>query len=272
MRSVCQLHRTDLRKISAPIPRMSNLVYSLGRLTPAPNLTSKLVKRIAADIVSGKLPPGSRLPTEQEIVNATGVSRTVVREAVSALRADGLVITRQGVGAFVSPDAQQRPFRINPEELRSINDVLKVFELRIGIETEAAAFAAERRTTQHLAAMRRCLNLIQKEIEQGEIAADADFAFHRAIFAAVGNAYFVQFLEFLGRFIIPRQRIRVGLESKEQRRVYLRRIQKEHLAIFRAIKAQNPEEARRAVREHLMNGQQRYRQIAGRAEVFSDWR
>jgi DNA-binding FadR family transcriptional regulator len=228
------------------------------------------VERITQYIVSGKLAPGSRLPTEQEIVNETGVSRTVVREAVSALRAHGLVITRQGVGAFVSPDAQQKPFRINPEELRSIKDVLKVFELRIGIETEAAGFAAERRTTQHLAGMKRCLNLIDREIEQGETAADADFAFHRALLSAVDNPYFVQFLECLGRLIIPRQRIRLGLENKDQRRAYLKRIQQEHMAVFKAVKAGNAEEARRAMREHLLNGQQRYRQMAEKAEASAE--
>ena len=99
----------------------------LSPLAPAPNLTSGLVKRLTFEIESGKLAPGSRLPTEQALINATGVSRTVVREAISALRADGLVITRQGVGAFVSPDARNRPFRIHADELQSINEVLKVF-------------------------------------------------------------------------------------------------------------------------------------------------
>jgi DNA-binding FadR family transcriptional regulator len=246
---------------------MANPVQSLGRLTPAPNLTSELVKRIAADIESGKLPPGSRLPTEQELISSTGVSRTVVREAVSALRANGLVITRQGVGAFVSPDAHQTPFRINPDELRSINDVLKLFELRISIETEAAGFAAERRTKEHLSDMVHCLKLIDREIEEGTSAVDADYAFHKSMFAATDNPYFIRFLEFLGRFIIPRQRIRLGLENAEQRRAYLKRIQKEHLAIFRAIKSGNQDAARKAARGHLVNSQNRYRQIAEAAEA-----
>lgn len=132
----------------------------LSPLTPSLNLTFGLVKRLASEIESEKLAPGARLPTEQELVNATGVSRTVVREAISALRADGLVITRQGVGAFVSPDARNRPFRIHSSELQSINDVLRVFELRISIETEAAGFAAERRTKRHIAEMKRCLSLM----------------------------------------------------------------------------------------------------------------
>jgi len=80
---------------------MSDFVNSLRRLTRPSNLTSELVKRFEEEIESGKLPPGSRLPTEQEILNATGVSRTVVREAFSALRANGLVVTRQGSGTFV---------------------------------------------------------------------------------------------------------------------------------------------------------------------------
>ena len=238
----------------------------LSPLTPSLNLTFGLVKRLASEIESGKLAPGARLPTEQELVNATGVSRTVVREAISALRADGLVITRQGVGAFVSPDARNRPFRIHSSELQSINDVLKVFELRISIETEAAGFAAERRTKRHIAEMKRCLSLIDDQIELKETAADADFAFHKAIFAATGNSYFVQFLEFLGRFIIPRQRIRRGLENPDQRVAYLKQIQKEHFAIFNAIKASNPDAARKEARAHLMKAQERYRQLVGESE------
>jgi GntR family transcriptional regulator, transcriptional repressor for pyruvate dehydrogenase complex len=234
----------------------------LSPLAPAPNLTSGLVERLTFEIESGKLAPGSRLPTEQALINATGVSRTVVREAISALRANGLVITRQGVGAFVSPDAQNRPFRIHADELRSINEVLKVFELRISIETEAAGFAAERRTKRHLGDMKRCLRLIDHQIELGQSAADADYIFHKAIFAAANNSYFVQFLEFLGRFIIPRQRIQRGLEDPAQRGIYLKRIQKEHFAIFDAIKAADPEAARKAARAHLINAQERYRRLA----------
>src|SRR6267142_2018888 len=88
-------------------------------------LTHELVERLTADIIGGKLAPGSRLPTEQEMIATTGVSRTVVREAVAALRAEGLVMTRQGVGAFVAQSAR-RPFRISGGELRSLRDVIEV--------------------------------------------------------------------------------------------------------------------------------------------------
>ena len=74
---------------------------SLLRPIQAPRgLTGEIVARLTADIMSGKLLPGSRLPTEQEMIAATGVSRTVIREAVAALRADKLVVSRQGIGTF----------------------------------------------------------------------------------------------------------------------------------------------------------------------------
>jgi GntR family transcriptional repressor for pyruvate dehydrogenase complex len=91
-----------------------------GRLTPPTNLTAELVRRLISEIEDGKLQPGARLPTEQEIVNSTGVSRTVVREAISALRALGLIVTRQGAGAFVAPNAQRQLFDIDPEKLGSL--------------------------------------------------------------------------------------------------------------------------------------------------------
>src|SRR5436309_5140819 len=117
---------------------------SMIRPLPAPrSLTGELVARLTEDITSGKIARGSQLPTEQELIAATGVSRTVVREAVAALRAEGLVVTRQGVGAFVAAHAR-RPFRIDVHALSSLHEVIEVLELRTAIETEAAGLAAER--------------------------------------------------------------------------------------------------------------------------------
>ncbi|HET7669205.1 MAG TPA: GntR family transcriptional regulator, partial [Burkholderiales bacterium] len=107
-------------------------------------LSRRLFEQLAAEIKSGRLAPGSRLPTEQELTRAARVSRTVVREAVAALRAEGLVITRQGVGAFVSAEPQRAPFRIEPERMQSLDDILAVMELRLGVEIESAGLAAER--------------------------------------------------------------------------------------------------------------------------------
>src|SRR5258707_9311941 len=116
----------------------------MSELRHAPRgLTDQLVARIAGDITGGRLPPGSKLPTEKEMMTSTGVSRTVVREAVACLRADGLVVVRQGVGAFVAAHVR-RPFRIEVDELDSLREALEIMELRAGVEIEAAGLAAQR--------------------------------------------------------------------------------------------------------------------------------
>src|SRR5579864_1542854 len=122
-----------------PLSRPSQRILAFSEPLAAPRtLTAELIARLTADIVSGKFSPGSRLPTEQEMIAATGVSRTVVREAVAALRAEGLVTTRQGAGAFVAADATRQPFRLARHGLSSIAEVLNVMELRVSVETEAA--------------------------------------------------------------------------------------------------------------------------------------
>ena len=88
----------------------------LKPLRPGRNLTQEVVLRIADEIKSGKLTAGMKLPTEQELMAAMGVSRTVVREAVAALKADGLVITRQGSGAFVATDTRRAAFRFESDD------------------------------------------------------------------------------------------------------------------------------------------------------------
>ena len=84
------------------------------------------------------------------MIAATGVSRTVVREAVAALRAEGLVITRQGVGAFVAGQCRAGRSASTVDELHSLREVIDVMELRTGIEVEAAGLAAERATPARL--------------------------------------------------------------------------------------------------------------------------
>ncbi len=234
-------------------------------LGPPRNRTGEVVERLAAEIGSGRIAPGARLPTEQELTAALGVSRTVVREAVAMLRAEGLVETRQGVGAFVVRDIQRRPFRIDPDEVRSIGEVVAVMELRTGIEVEAAGIAAERVRPHAKQRIAAALKAIDAALARGEAAIDEDFAFHQAIAAATGNPHFTRFLDFLGRFLIPRQSVRLGLDSEAARRSYLQHIQAEHRAIAQAIGAADPAAARRAMRRHLQGSRQRYQRLAAQS-------
>src|SRR5262249_3059096 len=219
-------------------------------LGPPKNLTVKLVDLLSAEITSGKLAPGARLPTEQEMMASFGVSRTVIREAVSALRSEGLVTTRQGVGAFVATEIPRRPFRIDPAGLKSLQEILRIMELRMGVEIFAAGLAAERRNTQQLRRIEAALARIDAAIGRGETAVSADFDFHRAIARATGNAYFEKFLDYLGHYIIPRQTLRLKRRDSEDEAAYLRKVQGEHHVIHQAIAASDPRAARLAMRAH----------------------
>jgi DNA-binding FadR family transcriptional regulator len=186
----------------------------------------------------------------------------VVREAVAALRAEGLVITRQGVGAFVSAMPQQAPFRIDPERMQSLEEILNVMELRLGVEIESAGLAAERATKAQMKAIGAALDNIERASEGGKNAVDEDLELHRAIAAATGNPEFERFLQFIGRHLIPR-RIVTGLpESMGGRRAYLQIIQDEHRRIYEAVRDRDPKAAREAMRRHLTRSLERYRRLA----------
>jgi GntR family transcriptional repressor for pyruvate dehydrogenase complex len=228
------------------------------RLSPPKNLTAELVELLSKEITSGKLAPGARLLTEQEMMATFGVSRTVVREAVSALRSEGLVLTRQGVGAFVATDAQQRPFRIDPRGAKSVTEILRIMELRMGVEIEAAGLAAARRSAKHLARIDAELAKIDTAIDRGEAAIEADFELHRSIAAAASNPYFESFLSYLGHYIIPRQSVRIEKIGGDDQTAYLRKVQREHRAISGAIAKGDAEGARTAMRAHLANSIARY--------------
>jgi len=240
--------------------KASEQISAFRPLSAPRGLTQQLVTQITDDITGGRLRPGARLPTEKAMMSATGVSRTVVREAVACLRADGLVVVRQGVGAFVAHHAR-RPFRIEVDDLHSLHEAMQIMELRTGVEIEAAGLAAERGEATQFAGIATAYEMIEGAIERGETAVDEDFAFHCSIADAAGNSQFRRFLEYLGRFIIPRQSIRRSLPRMDDQRSYLMRIQREHLEILDCIREQAPARARAAMRRHLTNSRRRYQTL-----------
>ena len=190
-----------------------------------------------------------------------GVSRTVVREAIAALRAEGLVETRQGSGAFVAADPRGRPFRIDPDGLHSIPQVLDVMELRICVEVEGAGLAASRRTRADVTRISKIGRAFAAAVADGDAGVGLDFDFHAAIGAATGNPYFSAFLDFIGSIIIPRRTIMVDANASSNLGAYLARVREEHDAIAEAIAAGNPKAASAAMRVHLTRGRDRYRRL-----------
>jgi DNA-binding FadR family transcriptional regulator len=225
-------------------------------------LAHDLVEQLGARIRAGRLQPGDKLPTEAAIMGEFGVSRTVVREAISKLQAAALVQTRHGVGTFVVNPPEAGNFRIDPEQLATVRDVIAVLELRISLETEAAGLAAARRTQDNLATMRAALGDFARAIEADGDAIAPDFRFHLEIARATHNVHFAELMTYLGTMIIPRARVNTAHVAHEQRRDYLRKVNGEHESIYHAIAAQDAEAARAAMRTHLANSRERLRRTA----------
>jgi DNA-binding FadR family transcriptional regulator len=222
-------------------------------------LTSQLTKTLTERVAKGALKPGDKLPSEQELIEEFGVSRTVVREAISSLRAAGLVATQQGVGAFVLAAAANQPFRIDETNLDLIREVINVLELRIGLEAEAAALAAQRRKPEHLEAMRGALDRMALAIEASEDAVAPDLDFHHTIAEATGNQHFTHLFGYLGALMIPRARVQTFRFFADDRSAYLNRVNGEHEDIYQAIARQDADAARSAMRLHLSNSRERLR-------------
>jgi GntR family transcriptional regulator, transcriptional repressor for pyruvate dehydrogenase complex len=238
-----------------PTPEISG---AFRPLKPPRNLTSELTARLTEEISSGNLAPHARLPTEQEMIATFGVSRTVVREAIAALRAEGLVESRQGAGVFVAGDMSRRPFRLDPEGLQDIKAVIDLMELRMSVEIEAAGLAAERRTQKNIAEIERAVNQSDKAVKERDETVEPDYQFHLAVSRATQNDYFCSFIEYLGRHIIPRRTVHVSAQSGGDRRAYLAKVLNEHRTILKAIVDGDATRARAAMRKHLQEGRDRY--------------
>jgi GntR family transcriptional repressor for pyruvate dehydrogenase complex len=223
------------------------------------NLAQGVVEHITADIGRGVLKPGDKLPTESAIMELHGVSRTVVREAISNLQASGWVETRHGIGTFVI-ERKNNGIGLANESIVTVRDVLAMLELRTSVEAEAAALAAQRRSEEQLAELGAALANMKKSVAAGSPAVEADVRFHQVIAQATGNRYFVEILSQLGNTIIPRARVNMPKLGKDDPAAYLERVNREHEDIFNAISRKDPESARAAMRTHLSNSRERLRQ------------
>ncbi|KAA0969453.1 FadR family transcriptional regulator [Aureimonas fodinaquatilis] len=228
-------------------------------------LVENLAETLREAIVAGEYKVGDKLPSEAQLTLNHGVSRTVVREAVTILRADGLVEPRQGAGVFIIDPVKSAVQPFQDIDYKKISTVLELLELRAAVEVEAAGLAAQRRSPAQEEDMVLCLQQIDQCAAAGQSTADADFALHISIAAATNNHRFREFLEMIGRDIIPRAALGV---DKAELKSNVERLQKEHAQIIDAVLDGDVERARDAMRVHLLGGRQRYRMILRKAEKF----
>lgn len=241
-----------------PAPVVSHIEEPV-RPRRAKGLVDELVETLARQIRSGELKVGDKLPTESDFMARFAVSRTVVREALSKLQAAGQVETRHGIGTFVMARASGSNFQISQQDLATVADVIAVLELRISLETEAAGLAAQRRGQAHLDTLQAALTAFKEAIENGSDAVPSDFAFHLEVANATANPHFAELMSYLGTMIIPRTRVGRLQNTPEGRLPYLQRVHSEHESIFNAIRNQDADAARAAMRTHLANSRERLR-------------
>jgi DNA-binding FadR family transcriptional regulator len=224
-----------------------------------PKLADLVIGTLRKRISAGEYRAGTKLPTESQMTTIFGVSRTVVREAIAALSADGLVQPRQGAGVFVVGNAASPFTAIGADSSNKISVALNVLEVRMGIEIESAGLAALRRSNSQDAAIQEAWNEFERLLKLGTPTGKTDFAFHRAIAAATNNPFYIEVLDGLGSRTIPCDVASPWGTESVLTYEYQAGLQREHLAILRAISAQDAEGAREAMRQHLSLSQQRYR-------------
>lgn len=197
------------------------------------SLVMRVVSAIRAEIDSGQLAPESRLPTEQELAGQLSVSRSVVREAIAQLKADGVLIARRGLGSYVSQTPAGTVFRF-PGNAGNRPNLAQMFEMRLWIETQAASIAAQRRDAADLQRMKEALQEMHDKCTDFEAAAGADVDFHRAIAEASKNDYFVAFHDFL-RNQLAAARITAWENSAVRSAGGSADAAREHQSLYRAI-------------------------------------
>ena len=219
------------------------------------HMPSRIAAWLLQEIADGKLSPGDKLPGEQDLANSFGVSRNVVREAISRLKTDGLVQTHQGKGAFVAQATANASLRFDAEAMRGRAVYRNMFELRASLETGCAALAAVRRSDAQLEAIEKGLAAMKAAARWDEGGVDADLGFHHAVAEATNNAQIAQVVKFLTmqmRFSISETRGNVP----EPQEIWLLTIG-EHVRIFEAIRDRDPRAARAAMLEHIVNAASR---------------
>lgn len=220
------------------------------------SLSQGLEALLSEHIIEGRLRGGEQLPTESALMLAHGVSRTVVREAMSRLQAAGMVETRHGIGTFVRGSTLSLGAFIDPATLGIITDSLAIMEFRIGLEVEAAGLAAQRCSPDQLAGLRVLLDQLGLPAVSVNDRAALDFQFHLGIAQATGNHYIADTLLNLGEVIIPRSRLDSARLFHDEPQHYEQRMQSEHEQIYQAIFNQDAECARAAMRLHLQDSRE----------------
>lgn len=224
----------------------------------APAMSDTVADQLLKQIEIGSFASTGKLPTEAVLAQQFGVSRTVIREAISRLKNEGVVEPRQGSGVFVKEHGAIRPLRIDYAEAIEPSSMPHLLAVRRAIEAEVAAEAARRCTDRDIAEIDAALANIDEAAAAGRDGVAEDVAFHRKIAAVTGNPYFIKTLNFLNQYL--EAGVAVTRRNEATRDDFSRQVREEHAAIVDAIRARDPMAARNATLTHLYNAERRLSQ------------
>ncbi|WP_428912085.1 FadR/GntR family transcriptional regulator [Niallia sp. Krafla_26] len=207
-------------------------------------------------IKTGELPPGSKLPTEMQLSSQFGVSRMPIREALSMLRAAGVIYSRQGGGSYVEESTNSTRLHQIRVENDDIENIKYLFEMRKILEPEAAYLAALRRTSKQIENMKKIVKSMENEsIEKASSAREEDIAFHRAIIEATQNPIMIQTQVNLAS--LYEKTLQITLRPNMELEIKRKAVYKEHLDILLAIEAEEPDLAKLLSQIHLRNAEEK---------------
>lgn len=217
--------------------------------TKVTTLTDQVAHHLKDEIQRGVYAVGAKLPSGRELGKIFGVSQSVIREVTERLRSQGLIDSRQGSGCVVKSRSDAVGFRIRGEIGDDRSELGHVFELRLDLESAVASLAAVRRTDGDLAVLEDALSRLEKNLYDLETGVELDTGFHTAIAAATHNPHYLSLLNYLNRQL--RQAVHAARYNALTNAPRPETVQREHVAIYEAIRAGDPEEARAAMLVHL---------------------
>jgi len=225
------------------------------------SLSVEVADDIKKKILRGTLKPGAQIRTEAELCKEYEVSRTVVREAISRLRSDGMLVARQGIGVFVSTNIASKRFEVDWDSIRNLPDTISLLELRLAIQVESAGLCARRRSSADTKNIRQQMGKANRLFKSHGPMLDYDYDFYLAIAKGTKSPYFYELLLFLRPIFVPETNLS-ALVEQDGKAKYGRLAQEQHEAIVSAIEAGDEVAARDAMRIHQVHSLERVRALA----------
>ncbi|WP_282937001.1 FadR/GntR family transcriptional regulator [Paenibacillus sp. RC67] len=224
-------------------------------------ISSRKIYEVIADqikeqIVNGALTPGQKLPSAKELSERFQVGRSTVREALSALKAMGLVEIHQGEGSYVrSIESQDVDLPVFDSLLMSRETVVELIEARKALEISNAALAAEKRTDEDIAKFEAVLRNMEDFLGNEEEGERSDMLFHLTLAQATHNSIMGRMIDSISTQMQAAIRETRRLQMYSSKTVS-KQLLKEHKAIYQAILNRDPAGAQEAMRHHLFHVEQ----------------